>query len=240
MFRVSAHAAAIVFGLTALAGGAASAADGAGTTRREKLPPGALRGPEDRLQQYPRVKLATPEQRAAAARLLANVRASTARWRDPIAAAAAGYGVGRFVGAPRNGSVGWYHAEHRRGFHRDGRFLDPRAPETLIFANTRRWPLVLVGVMFAVPRRVHGPTPGGPITRWHTHQVCRRGDARGLKPRPNGTCPKGFELRQGSEMMHVWLTRDLRSAFAIHAPVHELCIARLLPLDRCDHSQHGH
>jgi hypothetical protein len=39
-------------------------------------------------------------------------------------------------------------------------------------------------------------------------------------------------------MMHVWFTRDLRSAYAIHAPVPELCRARLLPGVRCQRSHH--
>jgi hypothetical protein len=39
--------------------------------------------------------------------------------------------------------------------------------------------------------------------------------------------------RQDSEMMHVWFTRDLRSAFAIHAPGPELCAANLLPAATC-------
>jgi hypothetical protein len=34
-------------------------------------------------------------------------------------------------------------------------------------------------------------------------------------------------------MLHVWFTRDLRSAFAIHAPEPELCHAGLLPAARC-------
>jgi hypothetical protein len=35
-------------------------------------------------------------------------------------------------------------------------------------------------------------------------------------------------------MMHIWLTRDLRSAFAIHAPVPELCLAGLVPVANCE------
>jgi hypothetical protein len=92
--------------------------------------------------------------------------------------------------------------------------------------------------MFAVPRGVHGPSPGGPITRWHTHRVCVRGEKRGLAPRPDGTCPRGSTARQGSEMLHFWLTRDLRSAYAIHGPPPELCAAGLLPHDRCHHVGH--
>jgi hypothetical protein len=41
-------------------------------------------------------------------------------------------------------------------------------------------------------------------------------------------------LTQGaSEMLHVWFTRDLRSAFAIRAPEPELCTAGLLPHSYC-------
>jgi hypothetical protein len=99
---------------------------------------------------------------------------------------------------------------------------------------------VLVGAMFSVPRSVRGPALGGPITRWHTHRVCVEGNRRGLAPRPDGTCPHGTTSRYGSEMMHVWLTRELRSAYAIHAPVHELCVAGLIPQPFCNHRDHGH
>jgi hypothetical protein len=34
-------------------------------------------------------------------------------------------------------------------------------------------------------------------------------------------------------MMHIWFTRDLRSAYAVHAPWPELCAARLLPSATC-------
>ena len=41
-------------------------------------------------------------------------------------------------------------------------------------------------------------------------------------------------------MLHLWFTRDLRSAFAIHAPEPELCVAGLLPPGRCTHAgNHG-
>jgi hypothetical protein len=92
---------------------------------------------------------------------------------------------------------------------------------------------VLVGAMFSVPRGVRGPTPAGPIARWHSHVVCVRGDARGLAPRANGTCPRGTIKTQGSEMLHVWFTHDLRSAFAVHAPVPELCRDRVLGARAC-------
>ena len=135
-------------------------------------------------------------------------------------------------GGPGPGGVGYLHAESRR-FADDGRYLDPTAPEALIYANVPGRRLILVGAMFSVPRGVHGPTAGGPITRWHTHRVCAHGRQRGLAPRIDGSCPKGTAPRQGSEMLHVWFTADLRSAFAIHAPVPELCAESILPVALC-------
>jgi hypothetical protein len=202
----------------------------------KRLPAGALRGPEDRLRQYPTVSLANGSQREAAKRLRREIRAISRGWRNPRAAAAAGYDTARLR---RGGdAAGLYlHAEHR-GNSNDGRYLQPRQPEALIFANVPGKPLVLVGFMFAVPRGVRGPTPGGPITRWHTHRVCVRGHERGRAPRPDGSCPRGSTARQGSEMLHFWLTRDLRSAYAIHGPAPELCAAGLLPHERCHHVGH--
>jgi hypothetical protein len=128
--------------------------------------------------------------------------------------------------------VHYLHAE-RADERRGGPLLDPRRPKALIYANAPGRPLVLVGAMYAVKRGERGPTPGGPITRWHSHLVCTSGDARGVKPRNDGACPRGARLRQGSEMMHVWFTADLRSAFAISAPEKELCAAGLLPRGHC-------
>jgi hypothetical protein len=196
------------------------------------LPPGTLRGLAHRLRQYPAVSLATAAQRRAARRLLDEARRSARAWRDPRRAAAAGFAAERPRRRPGDRSIGFLHAEHRR-FSADRTFLDPSRPEVLIYVNAPGRPLVLVGVMFSVPRGVRGVTPGGPVTRWHSHLVCARGDRRGLKPRPDGSCSPGTRLRRGSEMMHLWFTGDLRSAFAIHAPEPELCAARLLPAMHC-------
>jgi hypothetical protein len=98
---------------------------------------------------------------------------------------------------------------------------------------------VLIGAMFSVPRGVRGPTPAGPIDRWHSHIVCMRGDRRGLAPAADGNCPKGTRRTQGSEMLHLWFTKDLRSAFAIHAPVPELCRDGVLSRGACRSGVHG-
>ena len=202
-----------------------------------KLPPEALRGPAHLLHQYPSPQLATRDQRTAATRLLAELRAATSAWRVPARAKEAGFRVNRKVRARADAPPLWLHAESV-AFRRDGRYLDPARPDTIIYADVVGRPLVLIGVMFSMPRGMRGPTPGGPITRWHAHLVCARGDARGVTPRRDGSCPPGTRKRLGSEMMHVWFTRDLRSSYAIHAPVPELCAAGYLPARHC--RGHGH
>lgn len=206
------------------------------TSLGEKLPPETLRGPAHRLRQYPTLSLATADQLAAAKRLRKQIRTASTPWQDARAAGAAGYAPAR-LRRPGNGAGLFLHAENRP-FSNNAHYLDPEQPEVLIFANAPRRPLVLIGVMFAVARGVRGPTPGGPITRWHTHRVCAQGIKRGLKPRPNGTCPPGTRSRQGAEMLHFWFTRDLRSAFAIHGPMPELCAEGLVPHEYCHHEGH--
>ena len=235
--RVRIVRAVVLFAGLAIATAAPTALGVVAVGHGKRLPAGTIRGPEDRLLQYPAVSLANASQLAAAKRLRREIQVVARGWRNPRAAAASGYDTARLRRA--GDAAGLYlHAEHR-GNSNDGLYLQPRQPEALIFANVPGKPLVLVGFMFAVPRGVHGPSPGGPITRWHTHRVCARGNKRGLAPRPDGTCPRGSTARQGSEMLHFWLTRDLRSAYAIHGPAPELCAAGLLPHGRCHHAGHG-
>ena len=209
-------------------------------TAATTLPPGTLRGPIDRLQQYPAMSLATPEQRAAAVSLWKATQKATDAWSQPRAARAAGFSLRTVPRKAGDTSVHWFHSENREFLH-DTSFFEPSRVETLIYANAPGRPLVLIGVMFAMARGMHGPTPGGPITRWHRHWVCAHGRHRGVAPRSDGTCPPGTKGRYGSEMMHIWFTRDLRSAFAIHAPEPELCKAGLLPGAYCAHpGRHRH
>jgi hypothetical protein len=181
------------------------------------------------------LRLATPSERERARRLLAQLVAAAdgGNWRNLRAAELAGYDTRT---APRRAgdvSVRYFHAE-RAQEPREGSIFDFRRPKALIYANAPRRPLVLVGAMWSTRDGERGPTPAGPILRWHSHVVCKKGNQRGLKPPASGKCPPGARLTQGtSEMLHVWFTRDLRSAFAIRAPEPELCAARLLPRNYC-------
>jgi hypothetical protein len=203
------------------------------------LAPATRHGLAAHLRQYPDIALATPTQLKAAARLLERTRAATERWRNVRAAKASGFDTHLARRAPVDSAVGYLHAEQRR-FSDDRRYLDPRRPEALIYATQPDRTPVLIGAMFSVPRGVRGPTPGGPIDRWHSHLVCTSGHKRGLAPSAEGTCPKGAVRTQGSEMLHVWFTKDLRSAFAIHAPVPELCRDGVLTPAACRSGVHGH
>jgi hypothetical protein len=200
-----------------------------------------LRGPIERLRQYPTLSLATPEQRAAAAAFWKATRVATRIWANPRVAAAAGFTMRQRARSTGDASSPWFHAEHRR-YSNDDLFADPHHPEVIIYANLPHKPLVLIGVMFGMKRDMRGPTFGGPITRWHTHWICARGNRRAFGPRPDGSCPPGTHGRQArNEMLHVWLTHDLRSAYAVTPPEPELCVARLLPADFCEHVKHaGH
>jgi hypothetical protein len=174
-------------------------------------------------------------------RLLETTRQATRPWRNPKAAAAAGFSMKLAPRLAADTTVRWFHSENH-AYLEDEHYFDPQHIETLIYANAPDRPLKLIGVMFALARGMHGVSPGGPITRWHMHWVCARGNHRGVAPRRDGSCPPGTEGRYGSEMMHIWFTHDLRSAFAVHAPEPELCVARLLPSDYCRHAGHhvGH
>jgi hypothetical protein len=203
--------------------------------RVQTLPATARHGLIQHLRQYPAVELATPAQRRRARVILERLVAAAeeGRWRDLRAAARAGFGMHTAPRRPGDRSIHYFHAERPRQWRRPG-LLDPRKPKALIYANAPGRPLVLVGAMWSTRDGRLGPTPAGPILRWHSHVVCKKGNRRGLKPPASGRCPPGARLTQGaSEMLHVWFTRDLRTAFAIRAPEPELCVAGLLPRGYC-------
>ena len=236
--RPSARTALAALALAVLLGGVApgnAAGPGTGTRRIVcTLPPGATRLPASarrgligHLEQYPDVSLATARQRAAAARILATVSERARHWTTLAAAKREGFETRTARRKSGDVTAHYLHAEKLRE-RRGGPVFDPRRPKALIFAREPGRPAVLVGVMYSVQRRERGPSPGGPITRWHSHRVCSIGVKRGLRPRDDGACPRGAAVLQGSEMMHVWFTHDLRSAFAIGAPEPELCREGLL------------
>jgi len=187
------------------------------------------------MPQYPIVTLATRRQQARARLVLERLVAAAEReqWGDVQAAARAGYDTRSRPRKPGDASVFFFHAERHEEPRGPSIFHFTR-PKALIYANAPGRPLVLVGAMWSTRDGELGPTPAGPILRWHSHVVCKEGKKRGLKPPASGVCPGGSRLTQGtSEMLHVWFTGELRSAFAIRAPQPELCKAGLLSGSPC-------
>jgi hypothetical protein len=86
-------------------------------------------------------------------------------------------------------------------YERDGATLDPRRPEALVYWLPRSGSPVLVGFMYRAPANRH-PQFGGRILAYHRH----------MKDGHMGA----------TQMTHVWLTHDLRSAYARCLPVEAL------------------
>lgn len=152
---------------------------------------------------------ATPEQAAAAQRLMQETSAAIAPYEDPRKAVAAGYHPGGGGGA-----VHWMNAD----FQNHGPALDPRRPQGLVYVSSRQGP-VLVGAMFQ-GRHLgdFGPDPGGPLTAWHQHEhVCFTvvgGLAFSLET-PYATCPLGSLSISAPPMLHVWIVPNPGGPFAM-------------------------
>ena len=193
-------------GATAAAAGTTGGADGAGMAEH----------PHGR--NLPDVAAATADERARAEALWKASAASAERWRDPEAAEAAGFRFRDDQAGPER-RVRFLHVPNP-AWRADGRVLDPARPETLVYWTGPGDRLTLVGVMYTAARGASGPAVGGPITRWHDHESCRDPATRAKLGRPaDGACPDGQVFRRSGEMMHVWFTDDLATAFARRAPL---------------------
>jgi hypothetical protein len=147
----------------------------------------------------------TDAQRNAAEQLVADTRASIARYADVTSAVADGYTPRTAERAP---TVHYLNPAYQR----DGATLDPRRPEGLVYANTPRGP-VLLGAMYMLPKaNVRGPDVGGSIAEWHSHaNVCfllPTFAPDGLVS-PFGTCPVGSINAPTPAMLHVWTAEGI-------------------------------
>jgi hypothetical protein len=154
--------------------------------------------------------VATPDQAAAAAQLYAETKAAILPYEDWHKAWAAGYRPGGPANMP---STHWMNDAYVKA----GYVMDPRRPQGLVYANTRRGP-VLLGAMFQMPHfNQFGPDPGGPLTAWHQHEnICFTpfGFAFSLM-NPFATCPLGSIDLSASPMLHVWIVHNPGGDFAV-------------------------
>jgi hypothetical protein len=152
---------------------------------------------------YPPLGEATVAQVEDARRLLDRSRAVGAR-RFPTVrhALAAGY-----VPHPnQNPNARLFHVEQCDNWL-DRRVMHPHRPESLVYLRSRGdGEARLVAMMYRAPVKGRLPSLGGPILYWHDHPSesggrLQRGSATGL-----------------TRMTHVWLTQDLKSAYARRVP----------------------
>jgi hypothetical protein len=150
----------------------------------------------------------TAAQARAAQRLAAATTRETARFANLDAALAAGYTLpARAVGVD-------VHLENK-AYKSDGRVLDPARPEMLVYAISGGR-ATLLGVVYVMERGgAAGPEPGGPITRWHAHNICLTLLPPGFGGvSPFGGCPPLSLAVTIPEMMHVWVVDNPGGAFA--------------------------
>jgi len=154
----------------------------------------------------------TPAQQRAAAELAARTRAGLARFTDIRAALADGY-------RPTLSRTGLDVHLENKAYGRDRRVLDPEHPEVLMYAIADGRATLLSAVYQLPDATRAAPTPGGPLTRWHSHNVC-------LTPLPPGIsvvdsyggCPTLSVTITSAPMMHVWVVDDPGGPFADSAP----------------------
>jgi hypothetical protein len=152
---------------------------------------------------------ATAQQTAAAIALANSVKKAMAKYAKLSDALAAGY---RYPIGKRQGMD--VHMEHP-DFKKDGRYLDPERPEMLVYAIAEG-KASLMGVVFVMERAGDaGVDPGGPITRWHAHNLCISLTPPGIGiVTPFGGCPASSVTITVPEMMHVWIVEPPGGPFA--------------------------
>jgi hypothetical protein len=147
----------------------------------------------------PTAAVVTPDERVAAGRLLADTRASIARYQDPAAAIAAGYKPG-----PVSNADPLLHFENKANAQA---VLDPNRPQALVYSRTAHG-LRLIGAMYQMSKAGQwGPAPGGPLTQWHQHEgICFSPFGFEFSfETPFWTCPVGSTSITTPPMLHVWI-----------------------------------
>jgi hypothetical protein len=154
----------------------------------------------------------TPAQERAAADLAARTRAGLAKFTDIHAALAAGY-------RPTLIRTGYSVHLENKAYGADGRVLDPDRPQMLMYAIADGR-ATLLSAVYTMPRAGEvGPTPGGPLTRWHSHNGCLSLLPPGFSVvDAYGGCPAFSVQVTMPAMMHVWVVDNPGGPYADEVP----------------------
>lgn len=155
----------------------------------------------------------TPEQQAAAERLIADTAAGVSGYADTATATAAGFiSIGDSI-------TGFEHFVNYDNLLSAG-VLEPGAPESLVYSVAPDGTRTLVSAMYILPpgqRMADVPDIAGSVTAWHEHlDLCWRG-VRVVARSPDATqagCPPGSTLQITPPMLHVWVAPNECGPFA--------------------------
>ena len=150
----------------------------------------------------------TVDQVAAAQALADATRQAMRKYEHLDAAIADGFAL------PAGGTGPDVHLENKAN-RVDGRVLDTERPESLVYAISNN-KATLLGVVYVMEKAgVPAPQPGGPITRWHAHNICLTLLPLGFGiVSPFGSCPALSVNLTTPEMMHVWVVDNPNGPFA--------------------------
>jgi hypothetical protein len=180
----------------------------------------------------------TAEQQAFAENLVAVTVVRLPQWSDPAVAEAAGFhSIGDGITGHEH-YVQWDWIE-------DDVWLDPDAPESLVYAVRPDGTKELVSAMYMLPGDMKlGDVPdyGGTLMQWHIHDdLCLTADPEapvlGGLTNPDGTCPTPLVKPPRWPMIHVWITPTPCGPFAA---LEGIGAGQILPDEQrwCDHA-HG-
>ena len=157
----------------------------------------------------------TPEQQAFAENLVAVNVVRLPQWAHPAVAEAAGF---HSIGDADSGHehyVNWDWID-------DDVWLDPDAPESLVYELQPDGTKKLVSAMYMLPRDVtleDVPDDGGALMQWHVHDdLCMTDDPVAPQvegqTRPDGTCRRPLVKLPEWAMIHVWIVPHECGPFA--------------------------
>ena len=153
----------------------------------------------------------TPQQQAAAERLVTLTLARLPQWADPTYAESRGF---RSIGDQFTGT------EHliNQAFLTDRHTLDPDHPESLVYDTTAGGRRLVAAMYMLAPGTplTSVPDVGGALVQWHVHDnLCfsPSGFVQGITSAA-GTCPAGQVKPTPSPMVHVWITPNRCGPFA--------------------------
>jgi hypothetical protein len=148
----------------------------------------------------------TVAEQEAAQRLIDDTEAGAARFEYFEVARTEGYQQMRGKRGKQPGPSRPLHFLNKE-YAEDGRVLDLERPEGLMYIETGDGETDLIGVMY-VASRDEGPTAGGELTQWHTHErLCIGYEEAGsavVSLKLVG-CQESSSPASDLEMMHVWL-----------------------------------